>query len=66
MGPNHYTAVQDAIALSNYVIRLFKEALPDPTDRSLFDRLMYQAKGKGLSWIQGLEYVVEQRRLISG
>lgn len=65
MGPTgYYSPVQDVVALSNHVIRLFKEALPDPSDRSLFDRLMYQAKAKGLSWVQGLEYVAEQRRVV--
>jgi hypothetical protein len=65
MGPNHYTSVQNIAALSSYVIWLFREALPDPADRSLFDRLMFQARAKGMNWIQGLEYVVEQRRTVS-
>jgi hypothetical protein len=65
MGPKSFQApVQDVVALSTYVIRLFREALPDPSDRTLFDRLMYQARTKGLNWIQGLEYVAEHRRSV--
>jgi hypothetical protein len=53
--------VKDVVALSRYVILLFHEALPDPSDRGLFDRLMHEARQRGLTWLQGLEYVAERR-----
>ncbi len=63
MGPGfHHAQVQDVVALANHVIRIFGEALPDPSDRAVFDRLMHEARNSGMSWLQALENVAEQRR----
>ena len=40
---------------------LLPRALPNAADTRLFDRLMAEARGKGLTWIEGLEYVIERR-----
>ena len=44
------------------VCELFQQALPGPSDRLLFDCLMNEASSLGLNWVEGLQYVVEQRR----
>ena len=63
MGPvrNEMTN-EDVVALSTEVLQLFRQALPDPADRSLFDRLMTEARQRGLTWLEGLEYTAQQRR----
>jgi hypothetical protein len=51
----------DVAAEFDRVCQLFQLALGKPSDRVLFDSLMSEANEKGLNWIQGLEYVVQQR-----
>ncbi len=41
---------------------LLHRALPDPADAALFNRLMREARGLGLTWMDGLEYVIDCRR----
>lgn len=48
------------------VCQLFQEALPSPADRLLFDCLMNEASSLGLNWVDGLRYVVEQRKQLQG
>ncbi len=53
---------QDEIqAITRHVLRLYHQALPDPSDRTLFNRLMCEARAAGLNWTDGLEYVARQR-----
>lgn len=67
MGPVRYAMTdEDVVALSTQVLKLFQQALPDPGDRSLFDRLMAEARYKGLTWFEGLEYTAQQRRAHCG
>lgn len=62
MGPEEFRFPdEDVVSLSQRVLKLFRQALPDPTDRSLFNRLMAEAHAKGLSWLESLEYTVERR-----
>lgn len=64
MGPVRYDiGDQDVVAFSRNILQLFEQALPDPADRTLFDRLMNEARGQGLSWAESLEYTIRQRRL---
>ena len=56
----------DVVALSTRVLQLFQQALPDPNDRSLFDRLMTEARNKGLTWLEGLEYTARNRNTQCG
>ena len=44
------------------VSRMFQLALGRPSDRALFDHLMNEASGKGLNWVEGLQYVIPARR----
>ena len=66
MGPReHYqTPEEDVVALSNQVLQLFRQALPDPGDRDLFNRWMNEANSLGLSWIDGLKYTAERREML--
>ena len=41
---------------------LLPRALPNAADTVLFDRLMAEAKSQGLTWLEGLEYVIERRQ----
>jgi hypothetical protein len=43
---------------------LLHRALPNPADTRLFDCLMTEARRLGMSWIDGLEYVIAQRRMM--
>ena len=43
---------------------LLPQALPNAADTKLFDRLMAEARAKGLSWLEGLEYVIQKRRTL--
>lgn len=52
----------DVAAEFERVSQLFQLALGQPSDRVLFDSLMSEASDKGLNWVQGLEYVIEQRQ----
>ena len=61
MGPEFLSPEQDIVALSKRVLQLFVQALPDPSDRALFNRWMTEARAKGLSWMEGLEYAAGQR-----
>lgn len=45
-----------------YHRELLHKALPDPADTALFNRLMAEARSRGLAWIDGLEYVIDKRR----
>ena len=52
---------EDVTSITRRVLGLFRCALPDPDDRVSFDRFMAEAHNANLSWIESLEYVVEQR-----
>ena len=56
------TPDEDVAAEFERVSQLFRLALGKPSDRLLFDSLMSEASAQGLNWVQGLEYVIEQRR----
>lgn len=43
---------------------LYKQALPDPEDPTLFNRLVREASSKGMRYVEATIYVVEQRRRI--
>ena len=43
---------------------LLPQALPNASDTKLFDRLMAEAKSNGLTWMEGLEYVIQRRRAL--
>jgi hypothetical protein len=63
MGREQYrTPDADVAAEFERVSQLFQLALGQPSDRVLFDSLMSEASDKGLNWVQGLEYVIEQRQ----
>ena len=47
--------------LSERILALFRQALPDPQDRWLYERCMTEAQERGLTWLQSLEYVAAQR-----
>ncbi len=49
---------------SAHARRLLSRALPDPNDLPVVNRLMAEAKGRGMTWVEGLEYVIEQRNAI--
>lgn len=55
------TPDEDVVAEFERVCQLFRLALGEPSDRVLFDALMAEASERGLNWVQGLEYVIEQR-----
>ena len=57
---NHIENRSDA-SLSRHR-ELLPRALPNAADTRLFDRLMAEARAQGLTWIEGLEYVIECRR----
>ena len=57
---------EDVVALSKRVLQLFRQALPDPSDRTLFERLMVEAQSKGLTWVEGLEYTAQRRQGFDG
>ena len=62
MGPEtFYLPDEDVVTLSTRVLQLFRQALPDPGDRRLFNRLMHEARAKGMTWIEGLEYAAGRR-----
>jgi hypothetical protein len=42
--------------------RLYTEACPRPEDTPFFNHCMALAKAQGLSWMEGLEFVVRCRR----
>jgi hypothetical protein len=42
--------------------RLLKEACPSNDDREYFSQCMALAKAQGMTWIEGLAYVIECRR----
>ena len=44
------------------LLHLFERATPTRSDRAAFARLMNEASAKGLSWVEGLEYVTERRK----
>lgn len=56
------TPDEDVMAEFDRVCQLFQLALGKPSDRVLFDSLMGEASTHGMNWVEGLEYVVEQRR----
>ena len=55
------TAYQTALAFTRHR-ELLHKALPDPADTALFNRLMAEARSKGMTWMAGLEYVIDKRR----
>ncbi len=62
MGREQYkTSEEEVTAEFDRVCQLFQLALGKPSDRVLFDSLMTEANERGMNWIQGLQYVVEQR-----
>ena len=52
---------EDVKHLSERILQLFQLALPDPSDRHLYERYMTEAHGQGLTWLQSLEYVAARR-----
>ena len=40
---------------------LLHRACPDRDDTPVFNAMMAVAKAQGMSWIEGLEYVIERR-----
>ena len=62
MGLEQYRLPNEDVAnLSNRILQLFQRALPDPSDRSLYERFMTEAHAQGLTWLQSLEYVAARR-----
>ncbi len=62
MKRDHYkTPDTDVSAEFDRVCQLFQEALPEPSDRFVFECLMNEASNLGLNWVDGLRYVVEKR-----
>ena len=59
------TPDEDVAAEFDRVCQLFQLALGQASDRVLFDSLMLEASDQGMNWVQGLEYVIEQRRSAS-
>ncbi len=43
--------------------RLYEEACPAPEDTPFFNHCMTLAKAQGMSWTEGLEFVVQCRRM---
>ena len=43
---------------------LYRQALPDPEDPALFNRLIREASSKGMRYVEALIYVVEHRRML--
>ena len=57
MGPDEYRLPnEEASQLSQRVLLLLQQAIPNPHDRTFFNRCMSEARALGLSWIEGLEY----------
>lgn len=42
--------------------KLMEEACPTPADVPFFNHCMHLARGMGMSWEEGLRYVIEQRK----
>jgi hypothetical protein len=40
---------------------LYAQAVATQDDYSLFVRLMSEAKGQGMTWVQGLQFVIDRR-----
>ena len=55
------TPEPDVSAEFDRVCQLFQEALPEPSDRFVFECLMNEASSLGLNWVDGLQYVVDKR-----
>lgn len=53
--PNH---VVDAMV--NRFFDLMQLALPDPSYRDTFDRLVSEAQSKGCTWVEAVEYAAKQ------
>ena len=63
MGPDKKRIPHDEVnALCTRILHLYRQALPDPDDPSLFNRLMHEARAKGLTWVEGLEYAAGRQR----
>ena len=56
-----YAVYEPPIALNRHR-ELLGEALPNPADTSLFNRLMAEARAQGMTWMDGLEYIISKRR----
>ena len=41
--------------------QLLDRALPDPKDTSRFNSLMREAAAHHMTWVEGLQYVIERR-----
>ena len=48
--------------ISQHVRDLLAAACPTPEDTPFFNHCMTLAKAQGLSWTEGLEYVIQCRR----
>ena len=46
---------------SKEVWALFRQALPDPDDPAVFNRLMSGASSRGLTYVDALMFVIEER-----
>lgn len=42
--------------------KLMEEACPTIADVPFFNHCMHLARGMGMSWVEGLRYVIEQRK----
>ena len=52
---------EDVKDLSERILQLFQRALPDPSDRRLYERFMSEGQEQGLTWLQSLEYAAARR-----
>ena len=48
-------------AHENNLANLLQQACPTPADVPFFNHCMHLARGMGMSWEEGLRYVIEQR-----
>ncbi len=62
MNPDVYEPVHQTAVAFHYHRELLGKAIPDPADTTLFNRLMAEARAQGMTWMDGLEYVIHKRR----
>lgn len=51
--------------LSPYVRQLLQEALPRLEELPTVNRLIAEAKAKGMTWMEGLDYVLDRWSVVS-
>ncbi len=62
----HNPAYMTPDAFCDHHRTLLRKAMPDIVDLPIVNRMMAEAKAKGMTWIEGLEYVAERRQQIAG